>query len=606
MRKVTASAVILTALTGCGQNNGIPSNQWSFEVPAEDEISSLELSQNTGAATGTTSGTFVSSVDISSTDSILANGKGSTSAIAGGASASGMMGPAFEQPGLPLKTDASSSNASSSNNFSSALTASYQPLATRTDPVAQVKAFLGSSGSPSALTNREPYLSSVVTPALPTVSLPVPTADITAMLGDPVGIDSSVSAINSESFTSSGLPVIESSVRGSYSTATDSSAIASAISSNQGRLTSFQDDFSIDEQNSNALYSSRLSGTQSPSSQLASSQPSIGLAPSESVGEDGLPVLEPREENDIPIGTAILQDLQGEQIAQSDNWSGNNFENTTVAQNLPAQEIADSRNSAGSIEIEILPADMPIEASEVGDRLSVDVSDEANYRETNYNAANYSSAPNYSAAGFEGIERSATNDSSADSAAVDSPTVAGLQYSTADRRVERQALSSPSVYASLGGEASTLARATAYPSRSDLPTLESLLKTMPETAAQPNFVIETSSQSDSINPTSPLLEGLSDRGPLSTLYMPIPNAAPGDLTDSNLATVTNSTTSADSTESSLPSLASLVSNISNRKDSLTDTLDVSASKIARLQDSRKAILSLVDKPGLKRRQLMLY
>ena len=153
MRKVTASAVILTALTGCGQNNGIPSTQWSFEIPNEDEISSLELGQDTSVAADATFISTVESNQAGSYQSVV----DTLSSAPSGSSADGMMGPAFNQPSDALELDGSSRSAFASSRtalpdteaYGSAtavradggVAGRYQPVAARPDPVAQVKAF---------------------------------------------------------------------------------------------------------------------------------------------------------------------------------------------------------------------------------------------------------------------------------------------------------------------------------------------------------------------------------------------------------------------------------------------------------------------------------
>ncbi|MEL7330061.1 MAG: hypothetical protein AAGJ69_09500 [Cyanobacteria bacterium J06559_1] len=84
MRKVTASAVILTALTGCSHSKA-PSSQWSFEVPTN-------TTANTQQSTSTANGL----PQRPSPDSLASLSAKQTGFI--GNPASGKMGPAFEQP----------------------------------------------------------------------------------------------------------------------------------------------------------------------------------------------------------------------------------------------------------------------------------------------------------------------------------------------------------------------------------------------------------------------------------------------------------------------------------------------------------------------------
>lgn len=164
MRKVTASAVILTALTGCSQSS-IPSTQWSFDVPTEEGVASADATEGT----------------LASAELVASSLEKDSSSTVGSSAGGRMMGPAFEQPeadaipGAKLSTVGRPSSKEVSgltgetyglaNGLASGL-ASTSP-STRPDPVAQVRAYLRSSGSPSALTNRTPYASQVYLSSLP-------------------------------------------------------------------------------------------------------------------------------------------------------------------------------------------------------------------------------------------------------------------------------------------------------------------------------------------------------------------------------------------------------------------------------------------------------
>jgi hypothetical protein len=197
MRKVTATAVILTALTGCSQSSGIPSTQWSFKVPSVGETSTSSQPAN-------------ADVDKeSSADSELSE---KTQMFANHAGNSRMMGPAFEQPDAEALAKASHLGRPGSREASSSLSASLAnglatQTSTRPDPVAQVRAYLNAS-SPIALTNRTPYSSQVYlssAPAADSSFVPsVPSLDYlsTAQLG----IDSTAMSEASNSLPASSLP----------------------------------------------------------------------------------------------------------------------------------------------------------------------------------------------------------------------------------------------------------------------------------------------------------------------------------------------------------------------------------------------------------------
>ena len=271
--------------------------------------------------------------------------------------------------------------------------------------------------------------------------------------------------------------------------------------------------------------------------------------------ENGLPALGPSSARETSIGTAILQDLQVMQAAQA----------------APASPV---QADAGSIDIDIVSA----EAAAPTEDLVASASD-----------------------GRDVVESVTANNG---------PTLEDLTRSMVVRDL------SPLVaYASQTGEASlameAIARSTPH---TDAPTLESLLETMPRTAAQPNFAVDLSDG----NAASPLLEGLSNAEPLSTLYMPIPDAASEDTVSSN-----GSRNDADASlltnvnliKGSLASLADMLPAAKSPHDSLSGMLAASAGQSTSLQRSaldsvlhqrNKAILSLVEKSSTKRRQLVAY
>ncbi|MGB3297929.1 MAG: hypothetical protein WBA76_06640 [Phormidesmis sp.] len=189
MRKVTASAVILTALTGCSQSTGVPSTQWSFKVPSAEGI--------TGSQVGLPEGS-------SSVVSIRSVGD----QVGGEATIGRQMGPAFEQPeadtvSAKLSTTHQSGNKESSRPSAQAFSLTNDLSAfqtsSRPDPVAQVRAYLRSS-SPTILASRMPYRSDVYLSSQPTSALshalPTPIAALTASAASPNYPSASYPSVN--------------------------------------------------------------------------------------------------------------------------------------------------------------------------------------------------------------------------------------------------------------------------------------------------------------------------------------------------------------------------------------------------------------------------
>lgn len=528
MRKVTASAVILTALTGCGQNGGIPSTQWSFEIPAEDEMSSLALNRD---LSDTTDGTFVSSVGNRASTGQSAAG---LDALSSGAYAEGMMGPAFKQPSVDIETTAELSAAnmpgrsrlgSSTSSPTSSYISGYRPAAARPDPVAQVKAFLSANSSPSDLNNREPYRSDILTSSLPTVYLPS-AASVTSTLGEPTNLSgptnlaSQPAYVDSTSFASMGLLTLEPPVEGIYS-----------------------------------------SSDNPPSGSYGSSS---GFAGPLATSRDGLPVLEVGNPREVPIGTAILQDLQRAESIQA-------------VQSLPVEE-----NLNGSIDIDITPAEVSVAETLVAETLVAETL----------------------------VEETLVDEQAASDQAVyvstNGPTLESLQRSMVLREASPLvAYASQPAEADLAVEPTLTVEAIASNPDPDLPTLESLLETMPETAAQPNFTVDLPDS----NAASPLIEGFNSIQPLSTLYLPIPEAISDSSDDAGLATHVSVVKG---------SLASLADSAPAARTYQASTADIVGSKTQKVTSLRsglpyetlnqrnKATLSLVDKLATKRRQLVTY
>ena len=568
MRKVTASAVILTALTGCGQNSGIPSTQWSFEIPAEDEISSLALDQEVDSAAAT----LVSTADgsYSQQDTFVDKSFGS--------STGDFMGPAFEQPGVVIETDVADTSTATglrsinsealslSNSYRSfpttEISSGYQPVAARPDPIAQVKAFLSAHGSPSALNGLNDYHSSVVTPVLPTVYLPPAPVDTTASLGIPTDIDAQASSSSSASFTGAGLPIVESSGGGVYRNENSSSAnglLAIAPAQEQPIYQPVAAYSSLTE-----LVTPLSAGPSN--SAVSSTISSAEQRQSPSIGEDGLPLLEASRAGEASIGTAILQGLQAEadvQTASTVELAQDLYAQAAVGDRLGNAEISNAgidnaETNIAKIDIAIVPAEA-----------------DAPYRDLTADVSQVSSS------GLTEV------------AATDVPTLEGLQR----RSAQVQEVSPLVTYTSSSADNSDLAveEIAVTAPQPTFPTLKRLLETMPETSAQSNLAVDLPLDN---NTASPLLEGLRNVEPLSTLYLPIPETVSEEAVAS---------TSADLVKASLTSLSKGVAVVRTRRDAFAETVGASANKVTNLRQGRnKAILSLVDKPIAKKRQLVTY
>jgi hypothetical protein len=308
MRKVTASAVILTALTGCSQS-GIPSTQWSFKVPSVGEASSQSAEAGKEG----------------SADSKLLP-KDQLFADAGGNSR--MMGPAFEQPPEGTSAGAKASTLGKpGSRESSALSQTYSlsnslgsgvQASTRPDPVAQVRAYLQAS-SPTALTNRTPYSSQVY---LSSPSGPVSPAD-----GDFAATAASSDYASSDYVAMAQPNVALALPNPSYSadsTAYTALPVAEALPSNgaSSYMAAGSESYSPD------AYSPQAYSPEVGSSTAAYPSPVVSSPVEATRSSDGLPQLTNSAPNDYTapptepaptqavqpeadsIGTAILRDLQ--------------------------------------------------------------------------------------------------------------------------------------------------------------------------------------------------------------------------------------------------------------------------------------------------------
>ena len=587
MRKVTASAVILTALTGCGQSSGIPSTQWSFDIPPEDKIGSAHLGN----------GFMNAESDADSTLDFAAQPWDSDAAAD-----SGMMGPAFFQPesgalggGLSIagRPGGKELNSVGSEDYSSLLSTSpsHRSVSARPDPVAQVKAFLNANRSPSSLTNRAPFSSQVLLPSMPTVGTPMPVSTIASTLGDPTGMEArtvpSTSAVlpgASNTFASTSLPTVGfSSSGGAYSSVGEPETYTAARS-------------------------------RSPITGTVSAERSSGLPQPTITTEEGLPILAPIQETeiesrlpasevrtqrpaDMSIGTAILQDIQRTEPVPS-------VQNQPTVQN---PSVAQAQPAAGFISIDVVPA-----ATSSPEQLAAQPTLESLRRSMTVRE-------------LPPIVAEARMNASTPAEA----SQVSLSEASADPEIAISALSQPIQQEAAVADTSI---------RTDFPTLESLLETMPENAAEPNFeatLLEGQS-------ASPLLEGLRSATPLSTLYMPIPpeSAAEVTLADATESALRmagqsanmlgdNSSDSSDAIaligervlrnalasmlapDGNLRNVAGrLISQEGDRTKETVGAVDLvkhEGDSLAERQSQRNgAILSLVDKRSAKRRQLVTW
>lgn len=311
MRKVTATAVILTALTGCSQSSGIPSTQWSFKVPSVGETSSQPANADVDKESSADSG-------LSEKTQMFANHAGN----------SRMMGPAFEQPDAEALAKASNLGRPGSREASSSLSASLAnglaatQTSTRPDPVAQVRAYLNAS-SPTAIANRTPYNSQVYLSSAPAANGSfVPSAPSLDYLSiAQLGLDSPAISSARTSFPANVLPERATGNAATYSPlpVAEASPVAEALPSenNSSYVAVGPEAYSAGDPNA---------GTTARSSdglpQLTASVPSTHTAlPSDAAqAETALPETaqpEAVQTEADSIGTAILHNLQRSSSAET-------------------------------------------------------------------------------------------------------------------------------------------------------------------------------------------------------------------------------------------------------------------------------------------------
>ena len=147
MRKVTASAVILTAITGCSQSD-VPSSKWSFDEPSSQRFDTAFTGQGSGSKA-------------------LAEAFGSSSQPLWGQSSDELMGPAFEQPddtSSPTLSSRQSGTLADAAALADAADSSASSGTARVDSLAPVRSYLSATGSISGIRTRVPYSSQVYLP----------------------------------------------------------------------------------------------------------------------------------------------------------------------------------------------------------------------------------------------------------------------------------------------------------------------------------------------------------------------------------------------------------------------------------------------------------
>jgi len=338
MRKVTASAVILTALTGCSQSN-VPSTQWSFKVPSDTSAGlSADTVADAGQEESSAAATLTSSRSLESGSQASPSTK--TQSFVSQTASGRMMGPAFEQPSAeaPLGARVSTVGRPGSKEISTLAAEAYgltsglstQP-STRPDPVAQVRAYLRSSGSPSALANRTPYSSEVYLSSLPTPNRyyepsSVPAGETPTPIGA-TGLNISEGLNLSEALPAPPLSSADLVVTGPISSSLQSEdlLLSDFEVSDFGASDFGASDFGVSDFEGGTSFAGSVASqsvTGGPDATIANSVPA-SLSPTALTQpaefNDGLPQLQANqqglnvavaEEAPESIGTAILQDLQ--------------------------------------------------------------------------------------------------------------------------------------------------------------------------------------------------------------------------------------------------------------------------------------------------------
>lgn len=458
MRKVTASAVILTALTGCSQSGSIPSSQWSFEVPSDGEISRSHVPPEGGALVASGS-----SKDSRSFAKSTANRR--------------VMGPAFEQPAASAAVEATSAISADSKEVSTLSTETYAltsglPTArrsTRPDPVAQVRAYLRASGSPSALTSRAPYNSQAYLSTLPTPNQYYDPALISAVSTPAVGIvdlDLTESSIETSPSTGAVPPIDVGAADGSINL-----SVAPA---------------SLD---------------------VASAAPDIESVEAVSYSDDGLPQLVAAAvpftaDEAVPIGTAILNNLQQSSKIAAEAASA------PLAQAAIAPAPRTSPVVANPVVAnDVVGDDVAVGDATANDAMVNDAVGEAIADET----ITYPPAVQVSS-------RASTSTPSA-------PTLASLTRTMPRREV------SPLVASYRANDGRVQPAELVPDALSDFSASETLESNIRDLSNPMESDLHTEADSLPENTQSPLLDSFRESEPVSTLYVPISDPVSADVSD---------------------------------------------------------------------------
>ncbi len=494
MRKVTASAVILTAITGCSQSKA-PSAQWRFEAPTE---TATAFSQSDVFASG---GAADSSLDAQQ--------------FSLGTSRS-RMGPAFEQPGstdsLPTTNPGSLSTeatAASTVDEVQALLASQS----RTDPIGPVRAHLNASrnaGTSSFMGDRVPYSSRVYLPSAPIYA---PTATFAE---EPVPIafsEDTAQAIANFNQQDSSLPRSQ-----VLSTATAQAPAQLPAQPTVQPVASLQTA-------ANANFTSVIPSNATVASSsfeeglpvLPAAQPQAELAERESAAVTQLVEnrTSPRENEGVPIGTSILRNIQVHAALNSPS----EISTTAVASTVVARELATQNLASENLATQNLASE-----SLASDNLAIENLATESLSAGSLNAESGESPEAVDALDFATSYASLAAGSSIEQAS-GRLTLAQLVQTIPQRkeRFEEESLIASFQTARENLRQVSTAHSSPFladvsdsvPSELEASELETLRQTLRPEANRPRREID-----------SPLLEGLeaSDdgSGALQTLYMPIP------------------------------------------------------------------------------------
>ncbi|MEM9946064.1 MAG: hypothetical protein AAF810_08365 [Cyanobacteria bacterium P01_D01_bin.36] len=338
MRKVTASAVILTAITGCSQSEA-PSTEWSFDPPVDQQLTVEPLAFSS-------SGAFSSS--------------------------KAYMGPAFEQPAgtkpseatsLPLSDSSAvgqstdqvigSSNTVSSNAIvdPAALSAASAPQGRRADALSSVRTYLANV---NGVRNRVPYSSQVYLPEAPLFTPSALASDSFANLPlfpEPADAAVSAPAPSADPFQSpaSSLPVPELPAPSLFTPAPQSSQA----------LTPFESATPSETVASNSTENFQDTLPVLPPALPTEGSVEISIAPQQSAPFPEVVVqapisstAEPQVAEPVSVGTAILQDLARDGDVEA-------MASLAEAEALPNEVSAESFAETGLPVVSQAPADIP-------------------------------------------------------------------------------------------------------------------------------------------------------------------------------------------------------------------------------------------------------